>query len=54
MSRGRSRRISIPGVTTHVLALAKPPSMSSGRVDDMRGERVELGAQLMSLELIFI
>jgi hypothetical protein len=31
-----------PGFATHVLALAKPPSMSRGRVYDMRGEKVVL------------
>jgi hypothetical protein len=42
MSRGRNRRILTPGLTTHVLALAKSPSMSRGRVDDMRGDKVVL------------
>jgi hypothetical protein len=32
---------------THVLALAKPPSVSRGSVDDMREEKVELGTQQM-------
>jgi hypothetical protein len=34
--------------TTHVLALAKPPSMSRGRVDDMREEKARLGRQQMT------
>jgi hypothetical protein len=33
-----------PGLTTHVLALAKPPSVSRGRVDDVREEKVGLNA----------
>jgi hypothetical protein len=31
-----------PGFATHVLALAKPPSMLRGRVYDMREEKVVL------------
>jgi hypothetical protein len=30
---------------THVLALSKPSSVSRGRVDDMREEKVELDTQ---------
>jgi hypothetical protein len=36
------------GFTTLVLALAKPPSMSRGRVYDMREEKVGLGTQQMT------
>jgi hypothetical protein len=43
MSRGRNKRDSEPlGFATDVLALAKPPSMSRGRVYCMRGEEVVL------------
>jgi hypothetical protein len=43
MSRGRNRRDSgPPGFATHVLALAKPPSMSRGRVYCVREEEVVL------------
>jgi DNA-binding transcriptional regulator YbjK len=48
MSRRRNIRILISGITTHVLALAKPPSVSRGRVDDMRREKVGLGTQQMT------
>jgi hypothetical protein len=37
--------------TTHVLALAKPPSMSRGRVDDMSEEKV--GATPKNLIIVF-
>jgi hypothetical protein len=44
MSRGRSRRTltlrSYDPFTTYILALAKPLSMSRGRVDGMREEKV--------------
>jgi hypothetical protein len=40
---GRNRKDSEPsGFATHVLALAKRPSMSRGRVYDMREEKVVL------------
>jgi hypothetical protein len=43
VSRGRNKKDSEPpGFATHVLALAKPPSMSRGRVYDMREQKVEL------------
>jgi hypothetical protein len=43
MSRGRDRKyLGPPGFATCVLALAKPPSMSRGRVHDMREEKVVL------------
>jgi hypothetical protein len=43
VSRGRNKKDSDPpGFATHVLALAKPPSMSRGRVYDMREEKVVL------------
>jgi hypothetical protein len=43
MSRGRNKKDSEPpGFATHVLALAKPPSMSRGRVYGMREEKVAL------------
>jgi hypothetical protein len=43
MSRGRNKKHSEPpGFATHVLALAKPPSMSRGRVYYMREEKVVL------------
>jgi hypothetical protein len=49
MSRGRSRRELLPsGFATHVLAFAKPPSMSRGRVYDMREEKVGLSTQQMT------
>jgi hypothetical protein len=31
-----------------MLALAKPPSVLRGRVDDMREQKVELGTQQMT------
>jgi hypothetical protein len=34
-----------PGFATHVLALAKPPSMSRGKVYDMREEKAMLDTQ---------
>jgi hypothetical protein len=43
MSRGRNKEdLRPPGFATHVLALAKPPSMSRGRVYYMREEKVVL------------
>jgi hypothetical protein len=43
MSRGRKRKDSEPpGFATHMLALAKPPSMSRGRVYCVREEEVVL------------
>jgi hypothetical protein len=43
MSRGRNKeRLGTPGFATHMLALAKPPSMSRGRVYYMREEKVVL------------
>jgi hypothetical protein len=43
MSRGRNKSDSKPpGFATHVLALAKPLSMSRGRVYCMREEEVVL------------
>jgi hypothetical protein len=43
MSRGRNKKNSEPlGFATHVLALAKPPGMSRGRVYYMREEKVVL------------
>jgi hypothetical protein len=43
VSRGRNRKdLGPPGVATHILALAKPPSMSRGRVNGMREEKVVL------------
>jgi hypothetical protein len=36
------------GFATHILALAKPPIMSRGRVCDMREEKVGLDAQQMT------
>jgi hypothetical protein len=43
MSRGRNRKnLGPPGFATCVLALAKPLSMSRGRVYVMREERVVL------------
>jgi hypothetical protein len=36
------------GLSTLVLALAKPPSMSRGRVHDMKEKRVELETQQMT------
>jgi hypothetical protein len=43
MSRGTNKRDSEPlGFATHVLDLAKPLSMSKGRVYCMRGEEVVL------------
>jgi hypothetical protein len=47
MSRGRSKRDSEPpGFATHVLALAKPPSMWRERVYCTRGEEVVLDSLL--------
>jgi hypothetical protein len=41
--RGRNRKdLGHPGFATRVLSLAKPLSMSMGRVYDMREEEVEL------------
>jgi hypothetical protein len=43
VSRGRNRKdLRPPGFATRVLASAKPPSMSRGRVYDMREEKVVL------------
>jgi hypothetical protein len=43
MSMGRNKKDSEPpGFATHMLALAKPPSMSMGRVYCMREENVVL------------
>jgi hypothetical protein len=44
MSRGRNKRDleNLRVFATHVLALAKPPSMLRGRVYYMRGEEVVL------------
>jgi hypothetical protein len=38
-----------PGFATHVLALAKPSSMSRGRVYDMRKEKVMLDMRQMTV-----
>jgi hypothetical protein len=49
MSRGRNKKDSKPlGFATHMLALAKPPSMSRGRVYCMREEKVVLDSQQMT------
>jgi hypothetical protein len=50
MSRGRSRRELGPSdFTTHIFSLAKPPSVSRGRVhQDMREEKVGFGTQQMT------
>jgi hypothetical protein len=49
MSRGRNRKHWNPRVfTTHVLALAKPLSVSRGRVDDVREEEAGLSTQQMT------
>jgi hypothetical protein len=45
MSGGGVEEIYDLGFTTLVLALAKPPSMSRGRVYDMREEKVGLDTQ---------
>jgi hypothetical protein len=43
MSRGRNRKnLGPPSFATRVMALAKLPSMSRGRVYDMREEKVVL------------
>jgi hypothetical protein len=43
MLKGRNKKDSEPpGFATHMLALAKPPSMSRGRVYCMREEKVVL------------
>jgi hypothetical protein len=43
VSRGRNKKDSEPpSFATHVLALAKPSSMSRGKVYDMREEKVVL------------
>jgi hypothetical protein len=43
MSRGRNKKdLGPPGFATHILALAKPPSRSMGRVYCMREEKVVL------------
>jgi hypothetical protein len=43
VSRGRNKKDLRPlGFATRVLALTKPPSMSRGRVYDMREEKVVL------------
>jgi hypothetical protein len=45
MSRGRNKRDSEPpGFATLMLALAKPPSMSRGRVFCVREEKVVLNS----------
>jgi hypothetical protein len=45
MSRGRNKKNSRPlGFATHVLALAKPTSMSRGRVYYTREEKVVLNS----------
>jgi hypothetical protein len=56
MSRGRSRRNLQPsGFTTHVLALAKPPSMLRGRVYDMREEKVGLETHIyVAILVVFV
>jgi hypothetical protein len=49
MSRGRNKKDSKPlGFATHMLALAKPPSMSRGRVYCMTEEKVVLDSQQMT------
>jgi hypothetical protein len=49
MSRGRNKKDLEPsGFATHMLALAKPPSMSKGRVYCMREEKVVLNSQQMT------
>jgi hypothetical protein len=50
MSRGRNKKKdSEPsGFATHMLALAKPPSMSEERVYCMREEKVVLDSQQMT------
>jgi hypothetical protein len=49
MSMGRNKKDWEPSdFATHMLALAKPPSMSGGRVYCMREEKIVLDSQQMT------
>jgi hypothetical protein len=48
MSRGRSRRILTPKSYDPCIGFSQAPSVSRGRVDDMREEKVGLNTQQMT------
>jgi hypothetical protein len=45
---GEEQKLQPSGLSTLVLAFAKPPSMSRGRVHDMKEKRIELKTQQMT------